>query len=424
MAGEFGFRKDTGDDSLPYVHEPAQATPVGDADGEPFGIFLGSTAADEIEKALSEHPDNPVAGLLIGIPCEGPRRPFLLVTGAATIDAPLGNDGVPSFTGDLAHKAREALAQSPEGAAIAGWFSAQPRALADITPFERYIHRKHFPERWQVALLIDSRARTSRLYRWQGERLVPCDNFYFWNATAEPFHSLAAAETVAAADTAPVDESYNAESYFAGDTPDRPPARKRRRALWLWAACLVLIYLLIPQAPGSIFWLQSRQARDADDLTRLEQELARLELEAVELSSLRDQPAAPEALWPGGASQGAAGSSSGGGSEAGENTGGATPPGPAASQGGRTSLESSASGADFSAGTYVIQPGDTMWAISNALFGDPLRFRMLADENQIEDPDRIFPGQRLRLPLSDPDAPKDPVPDTPKEEPIPRPAAE
>lgn len=48
---------------------------------------------------------------------------------------------------------------------------------------------------------------------------------------------------------------------------------------------------------------------------------------------------------------------------------------------------------------YVIQPGDTMWAISRTLLGDPRLFRELAQKNQIENPDRIFPGQRLVVPL-------------------------
>lgn len=48
--------------------------------------------------------------------------------------------------------------------------------------------------------------------------------------------------------------------------------------------------------------------------------------------------------------------------------------------------------------SYVIQPGDTMWRISGTLLGDPRSFRSLAEANDIEDPDRIYPGQRLRIP--------------------------
>jgi nucleoid-associated protein YgaU len=47
---------------------------------------------------------------------------------------------------------------------------------------------------------------------------------------------------------------------------------------------------------------------------------------------------------------------------------------------------------------YVVAAGDTLWAIAARLTGDPYQFGRLAIENGIADPDRIVPGQIIRLP--------------------------
>ena len=52
----------------------------------------------------------------------------------------------------------------------------------------------------------------------------------------------------------------------------------------------------------------------------------------------------------------------------------------------------------------IVQPGNTLWAMSEERFGDGLRFMRIFDANrdQIRDPDLIYPGQVFILP--DPDA--------------------
>ena len=49
---------------------------------------------------------------------------------------------------------------------------------------------------------------------------------------------------------------------------------------------------------------------------------------------------------------------------------------------------------------YTVEPGDTLSSIAERFLGDPDRWRAIfqANRDQIEDPDRIFPGQILRVP--------------------------
>ena len=46
---------------------------------------------------------------------------------------------------------------------------------------------------------------------------------------------------------------------------------------------------------------------------------------------------------------------------------------------------------------YVVTEGDTLWSIAARFTGDPHEFRRLAADNGIADPDRIYPGQKIRL---------------------------
>jgi nucleoid-associated protein YgaU len=48
----------------------------------------------------------------------------------------------------------------------------------------------------------------------------------------------------------------------------------------------------------------------------------------------------------------------------------------------------------------VIQKGDTLWAIAKKHLGDGNRYPEIFEANRevILDPDKIFPGQKIRIP--------------------------
>src|SRR5690606_21166243 len=162
-------------------------------------------------------------------------------------------------------------------------------------------------------------------------------------------------------------------------------AEKRRLAAfpwWLWLLMLLAAYALIPQAPGSLSWVRRQVQTESRRLAELQSGLAALAGEEQrlqqELQAATGRAAilAPSTETAPGASRALPG----------------------------LNLEEApvtpASGETRSTGPrdYVIQPGDTMWSISRTLLGDPRAFRELAEANQIEDPNIIYPGQRLTVP--------------------------
>jgi nucleoid-associated protein YgaU len=50
--------------------------------------------------------------------------------------------------------------------------------------------------------------------------------------------------------------------------------------------------------------------------------------------------------------------------------------------------------------TYTVQPGDTLWKISQEMYGNGSRYMKIFEANtdKLKNPDRIFPGQELVIP--------------------------
>jgi nucleoid-associated protein YgaU len=50
---------------------------------------------------------------------------------------------------------------------------------------------------------------------------------------------------------------------------------------------------------------------------------------------------------------------------------------------------------------YQIKKGDTLWKIANQFYGDGSKYKTIFEENRevIKDPDKIFEGQKIRIPV-------------------------
>ncbi len=51
--------------------------------------------------------------------------------------------------------------------------------------------------------------------------------------------------------------------------------------------------------------------------------------------------------------------------------------------------------------TYVIQKGDSLSKIAKRYFGDPMKYKEIFEANKdiLDDPNKIFPGQEIKIPL-------------------------
>lgn len=56
--------------------------------------------------------------------------------------------------------------------------------------------------------------------------------------------------------------------------------------------------------------------------------------------------------------------------------------------------------ADHDARTYTVQPGDTLWKIAETHYGNGADYMKIFEANRdlLDDPNKIFPGQELKIP--------------------------
>ena len=72
-------------------------------------------------------------------------------------------------------------------------------------------------------------------------------------------------------------------------------------------------------------------------------------------------------------------------------------------QAGASSTEQMSPGDTLAERSYTVQKGDTLSHIAKAHYGKPNKWHVIFDANreQLQDPDKIFPGQVLRIPALD-----------------------
>jgi len=87
--------------------------------------------------------------------------------------------------------------------------------------------------------------------------------------------------------------------------------------------------------------------------------------------------------------------------------GSAEGPAPAAAGGGGEERSAANSGAeatpnDWASDTYTVKSGDSLSKIAQEIYGDPMKYTVIFEANtpMLADPDKIYPGQVLRIPAA------------------------
>ena len=114
-------------------------------------------------------PDLEISGLLVGRVGAG---------APAHIDAviPLHEAGMVGSAAAFSHggwaHAHDVMARHYHGLEIVGWYVSRPGRGTALTATEHANHERWFPQRHQVALVLDSAAHRGALFAWHGGRLV------------------------------------------------------------------------------------------------------------------------------------------------------------------------------------------------------------------------------------------------------------
>lgn len=356
---------------------------MGNPHHAPLGVYLSYQAAMFIEAYLQANPVNEMAGFLVGQAFHGEKRPFIMITGAIEARDVVQVDGGLRFSQETWTYLKNVWQREYADTVVLGWFHSQPGKGLALSDINSLTHQQFFERPWQVSFVVDPLQNTSRFYRRAGRKLVPLEDFYLFDPN-ENAPQLAHQVEPALAEQ---------ESAAATEHAMPPPvvaAPPQRTFHWhgLGIVLLLSIVLVFSLTVHRVVWHFSPSLNEAAaQLSSIEAQLVEAHSEQQRLEELLQQLKRAETNTPGSMAT--------------------LPPDQDVPQ--PNTVEAHRAGAADGGGVgtdenfrlYVVQPGDTLWKISENVFGTPYAYTRLAELNQLADPDRILSGMVLRLPPAD-----------------------
>jgi proteasome lid subunit RPN8/RPN11 len=362
--------------------EPEGFFLVGSEDRGELRIYLRHPLFRALDEFALRDTSREQAGLLLGRWEKGAEGPYLLVVEA--LEAGIG-DGASRFSErSWSHARRVARHRYPD-LKVVGWFHTHPGTGLDLSEEEKSVHRKFFPESYQVVYVVDPVRRERNFHAWNQGQLRACRGFRIYGKE----------EKMTAAPPEPARPDEHLRERYLERTLEkiqrdlrRPPGRWKDYLILGLLVALLLVEILRP-APAARVEMPSDvregQAQMLEQITVLSKKVDKLEqhlaaMEVLEQEITQDTPS-PEPPPPAPAASAPA------------------PPPPAASPAAPTP------GGRPPVGTRVrlhkVARGDTLSTICERYYKSsaPALVEALGRFNQLKPPNfNIYPGETLKIP--------------------------
>lgn len=362
---------------------------MGNPHHAPLGVYLSYQAAMFIETYLQANPVNEMAGFLVGYVFQNQKRPFIMITGAIEAPDVIRIDGGLQFAQKTWEYLKSVWQREYPDTVVLGWFHSQPGRGLALSAVNRFTHQRFFQRPWQVSFVVDPLQNTSRFYRHAGRKLVPLEDFYLFDPDANAPSLAHLKEIPHENEPATAEQESAATAEHRMPPPVHPPQRVHR---WHGLGILLLLFAVL-----ILTWSVQRIAGQLPSLRQAATHLSHIEAQIAEARSEQQRLEAlvHQLKQVANINHSAETSSTGQASSTPPRADDALKPGAAADP---YAAGGAIAGMDGTFGFYVVQPGDTLWKISQIALGTPYAYTRLAELNQLADPDRIFPGMVLRLP--------------------------
>jgi nucleoid-associated protein YgaU/proteasome lid subunit RPN8/RPN11 len=254
---------------------------------------------------------------------------------------------------------------------IVGWYHSTPGSGAELSEYDLFVQQLFFDDPKMVALVIDPSSGEGEWFGWQGQEVQPLESY-------EPAAVVAAAAAATAA-TATVEAEPEVDAE-PDDEDEEEPEDAQKSAL---VPALVAILMLV--AGGVVLFLALRDSGNTSPASAPTTEPVPFQIPVTSLggttappgSSVPSDSSAPQPSEPAAS----------------------TPSTPTPSTTPPTSTPSAPlpGGPTGAASTYVVQPGDSLWAIAAAHYGNGARYTdILAANPGLTE--RLQPGMTIGLP--------------------------
>lgn len=151
----------------------------------PAGVHIARTVRSEILAWARQAEGREIGGLLLGrVRGEGERalvrvEAALLAQGADSVGSSI------RFTPELLAELGTRAKKEYPAFRVVGWFHTHSGLGAFLSGYDAAVHKEHFPEPWQVALVLDTELEREALYIREGAEMVPVGSYASSGAGSE-----------------------------------------------------------------------------------------------------------------------------------------------------------------------------------------------------------------------------------------------
>lgn len=339
---------------------PLNFVSVGSPENEEVKVYIKQEVYRALEKLAASNTSKELGSILLGSHTEALGKTHVVISAyieAKYTDASASTLTFTHETWDYVYKEKERSFPQDK---IVGWQHTHPSYGIFLSNYDLFIQENFFDMPFQVAYVIDPVQNMRGFFCRKNGKIEKLPGFYVYDDPDKPVKIKQAREQQAA----------------RGETPG-----KRKKLVPILLALLLLLTAALTAATALLYYGYQKQSREQEALTqRVQAQEEQLCRQEEQLSALQQAPPTEHAA------------------EASENPEQQTEQAPVPEEPPAQSQTEQVQYASFI--VYTVNPGDSLSSICAENGIDyAANWRMIVGLNGINDPDILYPGQKLLLPL-------------------------
>lgn len=143
----------------------------------PVGVHIARTVKREILVWARQAEGREIGGLLLGRVRGDGERALVRVEAALLAQGADSAGSSIHFTPELLAELGARSKKEYPAFRVVGWFHTHSGLGAFLSGYDAVVHKEHFPEPWQVALVLDTELEREALYVREGAEMVPLRSY-------------------------------------------------------------------------------------------------------------------------------------------------------------------------------------------------------------------------------------------------------
>lgn len=157
----------------PAIVDGRRASSIGAIHADGFPIFLHEQVLDDMIDFSEQDLRRERGGFLLG-GVYFDTRPYLEIRAFTPAEAAISAAASLRFTRETWIGLNKDIAAKFPNEKVLGWHHTHPGLGVFLSSYDLFIHKHFFPERWQIAVVVDPRRHELRFFQWRGDTIQDC----------------------------------------------------------------------------------------------------------------------------------------------------------------------------------------------------------------------------------------------------------